>query len=68
MRASAPFYRRVASPLHATRAGVAIVWVLSLIAAALLLYHPLALLALLRLPFPTKNHYRLVCIGIITYV
>jgi energy-coupling factor transport system permease protein len=47
MRASAPFYRRVASPLHATRAGVAIVWVLSLIAAALLLYHPLALLALL---------------------
>jgi energy-coupling factor transport system permease protein len=39
-------YRRLASPLHATRASVAAVWSLSLIAAALILYHPLALLVL----------------------
>jgi energy-coupling factor transport system permease protein len=41
------FYRRLASPLHATRAGVGALWALSLIAAALILYQPLALLALL---------------------
>ncbi len=40
------FYRRLASPLHATRASVAAAWALSLIAAALILYHPLVLLAL----------------------
>jgi energy-coupling factor transport system permease protein len=41
------FYRRLASPLHATRPGAAVLWVLALILAALLLSHPLALLALL---------------------
>jgi energy-coupling factor transport system permease protein len=41
------FYRRLASPLHATRAGLGAVWALSLTAAALILYHPLALLVLL---------------------
>jgi energy-coupling factor transport system permease protein len=41
------FYRRVASPLHATRAGIGAAWALSLMAAALLLYHPVCLLALL---------------------
>ena len=41
------FYRRIASPLHATRAGVGAVWALALTAATLVLYHPLALLALL---------------------
>src|SRR5262249_7325448 len=41
------FYRRIASPLHATRAGVGALWAISLMAAALLLYHPLASLALL---------------------
>jgi energy-coupling factor transport system permease protein len=41
------FYRRLASPLHAARAGVGALWALSLIAAALILYQPLALLALL---------------------
>jgi energy-coupling factor transport system permease protein len=40
------FYRRLSSPLHATRASVGAAWVLSLIAATLILYHPLALLAL----------------------
>jgi energy-coupling factor transport system permease protein len=40
-------YRPLASPLHATRAGVAALWALSLMAAALLLYHPLALAALI---------------------
>lgn len=45
--ASLFFYRRMASPLHAARAGVGALWVLSLSAAALLLYHPLALVALL---------------------
>jgi energy-coupling factor transport system permease protein len=39
-------YRPLPSPLHATRAGVSAVWALALMAAALLLYHPLALLAL----------------------
>jgi energy-coupling factor transport system permease protein len=40
-------YRPLASPLHATRAGVAALWVLSLIVAAVLLYHPLALTVLI---------------------
>jgi energy-coupling factor transport system permease protein len=40
------FYRRLASPLHATRAGVGAVWALALTAAALILYNPLALAAL----------------------
>ena len=45
-RAGLLLYRRLASPLHATRAGVAALWALALTAAALLLYHPLALAAL----------------------
>jgi energy-coupling factor transport system permease protein len=40
------FYRRLASPLHAARAGVGAVWALALTTAALLLFHPLVLLAL----------------------
>jgi len=40
------FYRRLASPLHAARAGVGAIWALALTTAALLLFHPLALLAL----------------------
>jgi energy-coupling factor transport system permease protein len=40
------FYRRLPSPLHATRAGVGALWATALGAAALLLYHPLVLLAL----------------------
>jgi energy-coupling factor transport system permease protein len=36
-------YTRAASPLHATRAGVAVVWCLALALAALLLSNPLAL-------------------------
>jgi energy-coupling factor transport system permease protein len=40
------FYRRLASPLHAARAGIGAVWALALTAAALLLFHPLVLLAL----------------------
>jgi energy-coupling factor transport system permease protein len=44
-------YRRLASPLHATRAGVGLLWAGSLIAAALLISHPLALLALLLAVF-----------------
>jgi energy-coupling factor transport system permease protein len=40
-------YRRLASPLHAARAGVAACWVLALTAAAVLLFNPLALLSLL---------------------
>ena len=39
-------YRPLASPLHATRAGVAALWALSLTVATLLLYHPLGLAAL----------------------
>lgn len=39
-------YRPLASPLHATRAGVAALWALALGGAALLLYHPLALATL----------------------
>jgi energy-coupling factor transport system permease protein len=41
------FYRRLASPLHAARASVGAVWAASLTAATLILFHPLALLALL---------------------
>ncbi|MEA2225675.1 MAG: energy-coupling factor transport system permease protein, partial [Solirubrobacteraceae bacterium] len=41
------FYRRIASPLHATRASIGAAWALSLTAAELVLYHPLCLLALL---------------------
>ncbi len=40
------FYRRLASPLHATRAGVGAMWALALTAAALILYNPLRLAAL----------------------
>jgi energy-coupling factor transport system permease protein len=40
------FYRRLASPLHATRAGVGAAWALALTAAALILYNPLPLAAL----------------------
>jgi energy-coupling factor transport system permease protein len=39
-------YRPLASPLHAARAGVAALWGLALIAASLLLYHPVGLAAL----------------------
>ncbi len=39
-------YRPQASPLHATRAGVAALWGLALIATSLLLYHPVALAVL----------------------
>ena len=41
------FYRRLASPLHATRAGVGALWALAVSLAALVLNHPLALVALL---------------------
>jgi energy-coupling factor transport system permease protein len=47
MRPTLLHYRRLASPLHATRAGVAALWVVSLSTATLLLYHPLVLLVLL---------------------
>ncbi|MCW3025572.1 MAG: cobalt transport protein [Solirubrobacterales bacterium] len=47
MRTTTLFYRRVPSPLHATRAGVGALWAAALSAATLLLDHPLALLALL---------------------
>jgi energy-coupling factor transport system permease protein len=40
------FYRRLASPLHATRAGLGAIWALALTAAALILYNPLPLAAL----------------------
>jgi energy-coupling factor transport system permease protein len=46
MRAQPFFYRRLASPLHATRAGVSALWAAALTAAVLVLFHPLALLAL----------------------
>jgi energy-coupling factor transport system permease protein len=41
------FYRRRASPLHAARAGVGALWASALTAAALVIFHPLVLLALL---------------------
>jgi energy-coupling factor transport system permease protein len=40
------FYRRLSSPLHAARAGVGALWAGALCAAAVLLYHPLALCVL----------------------
>jgi energy-coupling factor transport system permease protein len=40
------FYRRIASPLHATRAGASAIWALVLTGATLLMFHPLVLLAL----------------------
>ncbi len=39
-------YQPLASPLHATRAGVGALWALALTIAALLLYHPFALATL----------------------
>jgi energy-coupling factor transport system permease protein len=45
-RSRSYFYRRLASPLHAARAGVGAMWALALTAAALMLFHPLVLLAL----------------------
>jgi len=47
MRSTLLFYRRIASPLHATRAGVGVLWALALATFTLLVFHPLALLALL---------------------
>jgi energy-coupling factor transport system permease protein len=47
VRSTPLFYRRLASPLHAARAGVGALWAGSLALAALLLYHPLVLVALL---------------------
>jgi energy-coupling factor transport system permease protein len=40
-------YRRLASPLHATRAGVGALWCASLVAAAVLIDQPIVLLSLL---------------------
>lgn len=40
------FYRRLSSPLHAARAGVSAAWAIALTTASLVLFHPLALLAL----------------------
>jgi energy-coupling factor transport system permease protein len=45
-RAASLIYRPLASPLHAARAGVGALWALSLTAAALVLFQPLALVAL----------------------
>jgi energy-coupling factor transport system permease protein len=42
-----PFYTRLASPLHATRATIAAAWTLALLAAALVCESPVVLLALL---------------------
>jgi energy-coupling factor transport system permease protein len=47
MRPRPLVYRRIASPLHVTRAGVAALWGASLTTAALLVYHPLVLAMLL---------------------
>jgi energy-coupling factor transport system permease protein len=41
------FYRRLPSPVHAARAGVGALWAAALLAATLILFHPLVLLALL---------------------
>jgi energy-coupling factor transport system permease protein len=40
------FYRRLPSPLHAARAWVGAVWAAALVAAALVLFHPLVLVVL----------------------
>jgi len=45
--ATIPFYRRLASPLHAARATVALTWALALLLAALVSESPIVLLALL---------------------
>ncbi|MCW3029208.1 MAG: cobalt transport protein [Solirubrobacterales bacterium] len=47
MRATRFFYRRLPSPLHATRAGVGALWAAALSLATLLLDQPLVLLTLL---------------------
>jgi energy-coupling factor transport system permease protein len=47
MRGTLLFYRRMPSPLHATRAGVGALWAAALSLATLLLDHPLVLLTLL---------------------
>jgi energy-coupling factor transport system permease protein len=47
MKPTLLFYRRLASPLHATRAGVGALWAAALSVAAIALYHPLILLVLL---------------------
>ncbi len=47
MRPMLLFYRRLASPLHATRAGVGVLWVIALVTAALLFFHPVVLATLL---------------------
>jgi energy-coupling factor transport system permease protein len=47
MGSSSFFYRRLPSPLHATRAGIGAVWALTLTSAALILYQPLLLCAML---------------------
>jgi energy-coupling factor transport system permease protein len=47
MRVVPLFYRRLPSPLHATRAAIGALWAAALSAAALILSHPLVLLALL---------------------
>ncbi len=40
------FYRRLASPLHATRASIGALWALALICASFVLFQPLLLIAL----------------------
>jgi len=47
MGSTALFYRRIASPLHATRAGVGACWALALMVATIMLFHPLVLFVLL---------------------
>jgi energy-coupling factor transport system permease protein len=47
MKPTLLFYRRLVSPLHATRAGVGALWAAALSVAAIALYHPLVLLVLL---------------------
>jgi energy-coupling factor transport system permease protein len=46
MGTSTLFYRRLASPLHAARAGVGVAWIVALTVATLLMFHPLVLFAL----------------------
>jgi energy-coupling factor transport system permease protein len=47
MKATPFFYRRLPSPLHTARAGVGALWAAALSVAALVLDHPLVLLAML---------------------
>ena len=49
MKGTLLFYTRRASPLHATRAGVGALWAAALSVAALVLYDPLVLLALVAI-------------------